>query len=253
MRVLIVDDEPLARKRIARLLAESPDIEIAGECADGGEAVAQIVALKPDLVFLDVQMPEVGGFEVIEAIPPEELPVIIFATAYDSYAIRAFEANALDYLLKPFDDERFLRALDRARREFTAATESPAQKLAALLDSLKLGRGYLQRLAAKGRGKVVFLRTNEVDWIETYGNYVRLHAGKEKYLLRGTMNALEPKLNPDQFARIHRSTIVNLDRIKELGPWIGGEQVVFLRDGTSLTVGRAFRERLRRLLDNAVG
>lgn len=249
--MLIVDDEPWARKRIAALLKGEPDFEVAGECADGAEAVEKIVKLKPDLVFLDVQMPEMDGFDVVDAVGPEKMPRVIFATAYDRYAIRAFDANALDYLLKPFDEERFKRALDRVRRELVQGDAGTS--LRSLVEALRNGRSYLKRIVVKSRGRVIFLKTSELDWVEAAGNYVTLHVGKEEHLLRETMNALEPRLDPDQFIRIHRSSIVNIDRVRELQPWFRGEQMLVLKDGKQLTIGRAFRERLGKLTGNRVG
>ena len=250
MRCLIVDDEPLARERLRGLLRDERDVEIAAECADGRKAVAAILKLEPDLVFLDVQMPGLDGFGVLEALPPESIPAVIFVTAYDQYALRAFDAQALDYLLKPFDRERFQKALARAReqlRKRQAGTLEP--RLLALLEQLEERKPYLERLVIKSAGRVYFLRTSEVDWIEAEGNYVRLHTGKEAHLLRETMNHLETRLDPQRFLRIHRSTIVNIERIKELHPWFKGEHVVILRDGARLTLGRAYRDRLKRIAD----
>jgi len=253
IRVLIVDDETWARKRIAALLKGEPDVTIVGECADGAEAVEKITMLKPDLVFLDVQMPEMDGFDVIDTVGPDRMPRTIFATAFEEYAIRAFDAQAMDYLLKPFDEERFRKSLDRARRELhRGADAKPDESIRALIESLRGSRRYLQRLVVKSVGRVLFMKTSDIDWIEASGNYVTLHIGKEEHLLRETMNGLEPKLDPAHFVRIHRSTIVNLDRIRELQPWFRGEQVLVLKDGTQLTVGRAFRPRLEHFLENRV-
>ncbi len=252
MRVLVVDDEPWARRRIVALLAGESDVEVVGECGDGAEAVAKIAELAPDLVFLDVQMPEIDGFEVLEAVGPSRMPRVIFATAYDAYALRAFDAQALDYLLKPFDDERFGQALSRARKDLGQSKALSDRSLHLLLESLQQNRKFLQRLVVKTGGRVVFLRANDVDWFEASGNYVALHVGRESHLLRTTMSVLEPKLDPEQFVRIHRSTIVNLDRVNELLPWFRGEQTLVLNGGTRLTVGRAFRERLQHLLANVV-
>ncbi|HEX9156257.1 MAG TPA: LytTR family DNA-binding domain-containing protein, partial [Nitrospira sp.] len=233
MRVLIVDDEPWARKRIATLLKPETDIEIVKECAGGEAAIQAITECAPDLVFLDVQMPEVDGFEVLDAIGPERMPLVIFATAYDKYAIHAFEAQAIDYLLKPFDEDRFRKALCRARRELDGKISSE-RALSKLLESMRGERRYLQRLVAKSGGRVLFLKLADIDWLEATGNYVTLHAGKESHMLRTTMNALEPRLDPEQFARIHRSSIVNLDRVRELQPLFRGEHVLILKDGTQL-------------------
>lgn len=251
IRSLIVDDEPWARKRIAALLRTEPDIEIVGECEDGEEAISKIAELSPDLVLLDVQMPKVDGFEVIEAIDPDRMPLVIFVTAYDEYALRAFDAHALDYLLKPFDEERFRKALERARKDLQRERAGTENDLRSLLDTLRHSRKYLQRLLVKSGGRVIFLRAADVDWFQASGNYIALHVGRESHLLRQTMNALEPKLDPDHFIRIHRSTIVNLDRVRELQPWFRGEQRLVLKNGTQLTVGRAFRDKLQRLLADA--
>jgi two-component system LytT family response regulator len=243
MRVLIVDDEPWARKRVVTLLRPEADVEIVGECSRGAEAVRAINDCAPDLVFLDVQMPEVDGFRVVEAVGPERMPLVIFATAYDKYAIQAFDAQAIDYLLKPFDDERFRKALNRAREEFKESAPSE-QTLRELLESVRNGQRFLQRVIVNSGGRILFLKTSEIDWIEASGNYVTLHAGKASHMLRSTMNALEPKLDPQQFVRIHRSTIVNLDSVREVQPWFRGEQVLLLKDGTSLAIGRAFRHKI---------
>jgi two-component system LytT family response regulator len=246
---LIVDDAPWARKRIATLLKSEPDFEVVGECCDGADAIHKISELSPDLVFLDVQMPEADGFEVVEAVGAQEMPVVIFATAYDKYALQAFDANALDYLLKPFDEERFQKALVRARNQLSRGSND-SQVLRSLLASLREGSKHLNRLAVKSRGRVIFLQVSEIDWLEASGNYVTLHVGHETHLLRTTMNALEPKLDSSRFVRIHRSKIVNMNRMKELQPWFQGEQVLVLKDGTQLTVGRTFRDRLDRLVKN---
>ncbi len=253
LRVLIVDDEPWARKRIATLLKPERGIEIVGQSDGGEDAIKKISELSPDLVFLDVQMPDVDGFEVIEAIGPDRMPLVIFATAFDKYALRAFDANALDYLLKPFDEERFHKALSRARAELQNVPRAAhAASLQALLQQLRGTQRHLRRLVVKSGGRVLFLKTSDVDWFEASGNYIGLHIGREVHLIRESMNGLEAKLDPDQFVRIHRSTIVNLDRVKQLQPWFRGEQVLVLNDGTQLTVGRSFRARLRELIENTV-
>ena len=240
---MIVDDEPWARRRIAALLKSEPDVEVAGECRGGVEAIEKIPELSPDLVFLDVQMPECDGFDVLEAIGPERMPPVIFATAYDKYAVRAFDAQALDYLLKPFDEERFQQAMGRARKELKLG-KGASEALRAVLEAVRGQSKFLKRLAVKSGGRVVFLRAADIDWIEAAGNYVTLHVGRDRHMLRATMNSLEPKLDSEEFVRIHRSTIVNLDRVKEMHPWFHGEQVVILKDGTQLPVGRVYRNRL---------
>lgn len=252
LRVLIVDDEPWARRRVAAMLEGEPDLQVVGEAADGLEAIEKIKSLSPDLVFLDIQMAEADGFDVVREVGPEAMPLVVFATAYDEYAVRAFEAQALDYLLKPFDEERLRRALGRAREELQTQNLARIGKLRALVEALPSRPAHLRRLVVKSEGRVVFLRIGEIDWLEASRNYVLIHAGKSTYMVRETMGALETKLDPDSFLRIHRSTIVNLDRVKELHAWFAGEQLLELKDGTKLTVGRAFRDRLQRLIDNAV-
>ncbi|MGH9832026.1 MAG: LytR/AlgR family response regulator transcription factor [Blastocatellia bacterium] len=253
IRALIVDDEPLARERILDLLAGDVEVEIAGECGDGLSAVAAIEHHKPDLLFLDVQMPELDGFGVLEAIDEAKAPVIIFVTAYDQYALRAFEVHALDYLLKPFDRERFDKALQRAKHQIARERAGAVnQELVALLTDLKARPKPLERLVIKSAGRVFFLRAEEIDWIEAAANYVKLHVGKESHLLRETINGLAAKLDPDKFLRIHRSTIINLERVKELQPWFHGDYVVILQDGTQLTSSRNYREQLHKLLGKSV-
>ncbi|MCI0523807.1 MAG: LytTR family DNA-binding domain-containing protein [Acidobacteria bacterium] len=255
IRVLIVDDEPLARRKLRRFLNCECDVEIVGECADGPQAIAAIEAQQPDLVFLDVQMPEMNGFEVLENLSGRLLPVIIFVTAYDQYALKAFEVSALDYLLKPFDDARFNKALAQARRQIEQQDASElGRKLLTLMGAQDVktdGPRYLTRLMVKSAGRVIFVRADEIDWIEAYDNYVRLRVGGKMRLLRQTMNELETALNPDQFARIHRSTIVNLDRIKELHTHFNGEYLVILRDGTELKLSRSRKEWLEKRLSVA--
>ena len=219
-------------------------------CGGGAEAIEAILTIKPDLVFLDVQMPGIDGFGVIEKIGIEAMPLTIFATAYDSHALQAFDAQALDYLLKPFDEARFRRSLERARKELRSGG-SNSTGLCNLLDAVQTQRRYLQRVVVKSRGRVIFLKSSDIDWLEGSGNYVTLHLHQDTYLLRESLTALERKLDPVQFIRLHRSAIVNVDRIKELAPWSGGEQAVFLQDGTQLTIGRVFRDRLTALLRNS--
>jgi two-component system, LytTR family, response regulator len=255
IKAFIVDDESLARERIRTLLADDAEIELMGERADGREAIAAIKTEAPDLLFLDVQMPELNGFEVLEALraDDERLPVVVFVTAYDQYALHAFDVHALDYLLKPFDRERFRVALQRAKAQIEHERKGElGQRLLAMLADLKPEPKHLERLVIKAAGRVFFLRAVEIDWIESAGNYVRLHTGREAHLLRETMNTLETKLNPARFLRIHRSTIVNVERIKELQPLFRGEYVVVLHDRTQLTSGRAYRDKLQELLENSL-
>ena len=245
IRTLIVDDEPLGRERIRALLASDPDIEVTEECPDGRRAVAAIERSRPDLVFLDVQMPEMDGFAVLEAIAGDRMPVIIFVTAYDRYALQAFEVHALDYLLKSFDRERFAAALERAKEEIRRSkTGVLNEKLAGLLEDLQAKQKRLTRLVVKSGGRIVFLRVDEIDWVEAADNYARIHAGRESHLIRETLQSLEARLNPDKFLRIHRSTLVNLDRIRELQPLFHGDYLVKLTDGTELTLSRSYREKL---------
>jgi two-component system, LytTR family, response regulator len=250
IRTLIVDDEPLARERIVDMLVGDAEVAIIGECGDGLAAVAAIEAHKPDFVFLDVQMPELDGFGVLEAI--EQTPVIIFVTAYDQYALRAFEVHALDYLLKPFDRERFDKALRRAKRQIERERAGTMNReLVALLADLKSRPRPLERLVIKAGGRVFFLRVDEIDWIEAAANYVKLHAGGEAHLLRETINGLAAKLDPDKFLRVHRSIIVNLERVKEMQPWFHGDYVIIMQDGAQLTSSRNYREQLRKLLSKS--
>jgi two-component system LytT family response regulator len=249
IRTLIVDDEPLARERLRSLLEAEPDIEIVGECRDGREAVETIRKIGPDLVFLDVQIPELDGFGVLETLGADRAPVIVFVTAYDQYALQAFEVHAVDYLLKPFDQDRFQKALARARTAVARDQRGELnERLLALLQDLKVPQGYLERLVVKSSGRLFFLRTDEIDWIESSGNYVCLHVAGESHLLRETMTGLEGRLEPNRFVRIHRTAIVNIDRIKELQPLFHGEYQVILRDGTQLTLSRGYRDRLQEVV-----
>lgn len=252
IKALIVDDEPIARERVKRMLREETDIEIVGECGNGMEAVAFVGENAPDLVFLDIQMPEMTGFETLRAISGEKMPAIIFVTAYDQYAIQAFDVHALDYLLKPFNRERFTRAVARARDYLEKSrTGKMDERLASLIADLKGGKKHLERLVVKSVGRVFFLRTDEVDWIEAAGNYAKLHVGREAHLIRETMNGLEAKLDPDKFLRIHRSTLVNIDRIKELHPLFSGDYTVNLKNGVELTLSRNYRDRLLELFEKS--
>jgi two-component system LytT family response regulator len=264
IRTLIVDDEPTARAAIRSLLADDPELEVVGECNDGGSAVREIGQANPELVFLDVQMPGMDGFRVLERIEEPDRLVVIFVTAYDQYALEAFDVNAVDYLLKPFSDERFRTALSRAKREVVQRRLGLASdRLLNLLESL--GRGttgpvegtpagppnYTRRLVIKTGGRIMILPVRDLDWIEAEGDYVKLHAGKAAHLLRDTMRHLETELDPSRFVRIHRSTIVNVERIKELQPYFRGEYVVVLHDGTNLKLSQGYKERLEGVLGRA--
>jgi two-component system LytT family response regulator len=249
IRVLMVDDEPLARDMLREMLQNDPDVEIVGECTNGREALEAVRLHSPDLLFLDVQMPEVGGFELLETLGTGAIPHVIFVTAYDNYAVRAFEVHALDYLLKPFDRERFEISWQRAKTQIKREKNGGMdQRILALLEDLKAGSKYLERLVIKSGGRIYFLETNEIDWIEAEGNYVSVHSGKKAHLLRETISSLESQLDPKKFLRIHRSSIVRIDRIQELQPWFHGEFHVILQNGTQLTLSRNYRERLQEAL-----
>ena len=249
IRTLIVDDESLARERIRDMLASDSDIQIIADCGNGQEAIEAIQQHSPDLVFLDVEMPGIDGFGVLEALSGDRTPNIIFVTAYDQYAVRAFEVYALDYLLKPFDQERFDKAVARAKEQIAGERdEALGQRILRAIAEIKTRPVHLERLVIKMNGHVFFIKTEEIDWLEAEGNYVRLHAAKESYLLRDTISALECQLDPKKFIRIHRSAIVNIDRITELQPWFHGEYRIILREGVQLTLSRTYREKLHELL-----
>jgi two-component system LytT family response regulator len=230
IRTLVVDDEPLARSNLTVLLRLDREIEIVGECASGAEALGKIRSAKPDLVFLDVQMPECDGFDVLELLGPDLPPAVVFVTAYDQYALRAFEAGALDYLLKPFDNARFERALDRAKQRLTRAAELP---------------GKPERLAIKSAGQVWFVKIHDIDWIEAADYYACLHVGSRTHLLRRSMAELEQELDPSAFSRIHRSTIVNLERVRGLKLGEDGEYEVLLENGARLRLSQRYRKQLQ--------
>ncbi len=248
IRALIVDDEPLARDRLRQLLNEQPEIEMIGECADGREAVEAIRKQSPELIFLDIQMPELNGFEVLEAIDAEPMPVIIFVTAHDKFALRAFEVHAVDYLLKPFDRERFESALHRALQQVKYRRDpARVEAQAAVLAEVQTPAKPIDRLAVKSGGRIRIVRTADIAWIESAQNYVEIHEDKQSHLLRETMSAIEQKLSPDKFVRISRSTIVNIEKIKELQPLFYGEYTVTLQNGKRLTLSRRYRSKLPKL------
>ena len=248
IKTVIVDDEALARDRLRQLLQGEPDIQIVGECTDGREAVAAIQRESPDLIFLDIQMPELNGFEVLDAIKSDRMPVIVFVTAYDQFALKAFDVHAVDYLLKPFDRERFQVALRHALEQVKQrADKSLPDRQSAALVELKPPAKAAERLPVKSGGRVIFVRLDDIDWVEAAHNYIVLHVGKESHLLRETMNAFEARLSPEKFVRISRSTIVNIDRIKELQPLFYGEYAVTLQNGTRLTLSRRYRDKLQQL------
>lgn len=253
IRTLIADDEPLARVHLRTLLKSRDDIHVIGECGDGRTAVERIRGEKPDLVLLDMQMPELDGLSVVREIAPEQMPAVIFVTAYEEYAPDAFEAQALDYLVKPVNRARFARALDRVAGLLHAgAIAHQRESLAQLVAPGGTERAHLDRVAVRAEGKVIFLRVADIDWIEAADDYVRFHAGKGAYVHRDTLARLEARLSPSTFLRIHRSTIVNVERIRELQPWFGGDWVVILGDGTRLTSGRSYRQNVRSLLERMI-
>jgi two-component system LytT family response regulator len=242
-KVLIVDDEPISRRRLRRLLALEPECDVAGECENGREAVQALERENIDLLFLDVQMPEMDGFEVVHAIARSH-PLIIFTSAYDEYALKAFDVHAFDYLLKPFDRRRFREAVQRARTQLTQTKAGGREDLLTLFENMSAVRTPPDRIAIRQNGRVIFLKLSDIDWIEAADNYVCLHSGRETHVLRETMSELEARLDPARFIRVHRSAIVNLDRIKELQPWFRGDYKVVLSDGTELTLTRNHREKL---------
>ncbi|HYM62810.1 MAG TPA: LytTR family DNA-binding domain-containing protein, partial [Thermoanaerobaculia bacterium] len=225
-----VEDEPLARRRLRRLLAARDDIEVIGAAADGDEALSMIASLGPDLLFLDIQMPGMGGFDVLAELGGKGRPAVIFTTAYDQFALRAFEVHALDYVLKPFDEERLSAALDRALP---------------LIRSSTTGSEWTQRFIVRSAGRILFLRAEDIDWIAAAGNYVYLHAAGVSHLIRATLKTIERKLDPERFLRIHRSAIVNIDAVREVIPASHGDCELLLRDGSRIACSRTFSERLR--------
>jgi two-component system LytT family response regulator len=249
IRTLIVDDEALARKFIRRMLKDDRDFEIVGECSNGKETVAMIRAENPDVVFLDVQMPEMDGFDVLESIGFERLPEIIFTTAYEQYAIRAFELHALDYLLKPFDQVRFKEAIRYTKGRFGSERRNDeGTQLRALVENIKNKPQHLERLVIKSGGRITFLRTDEITWIEADDKYVHLHTSTARPMVRQTLSAMEEQLDPARFRRIHRSAIVNIEQIAELQPLFSGEYSILLQDGTKLTLSRNYKDKLFELL-----
>lgn len=267
-RAFIVDDEAPARKRIIDLLAKHPDVEVAGQFRSGEDALPEILDEPPDLLFLDIQMPGLDGFAVLEQLPPESVPVTVFVTAYDRHALKAFEVNALDYLLKPFSDERFEMMLERARRQLRSSkNEKLSESLVRAVEHFRQGSSpntitgndtgtehsrYLDRLVVKNAGRVTFLPTIEIDWIEAAGVYVRVHVGKKLHVLRETLNSLEQRLDPKSFVRIHRSSIVAIDRIKELVPDGRSRYCAILTDGTRIRLSQTYKAALQERLKQKI-
>ncbi len=256
VRTVIADDERLARQKLLILLESEPPVTVVAECQDGRQTVAAVRSFRPDLLLLDIQMPDLDGFQVLSEISEEEMPVVIFTTAFDQYAIRAFEANALDYLLKPFDRERLHHAVEKARSELRKAREHAiTHRILNLLSQVRsvprLVADPDQRLVIKANGRVVFLDLENIDWVEAAANYVRLHVGKESYLFRETISRISERLDVNHFVRIHRSTIVNVDKIKELIPVNSGEYIVVLRSGKELSCSRGYRTALQEIVDKS--
>ncbi len=273
LRILVVDDEPAARRGVKLLLDAVSHVEVIGEVGDGPEAVRQIEKLRPDIVFLDVQMPGCDGFEVIQRVGPTAMPAVVFVTAYDEHALRAFDVSAVDYLLKPYEDARFHAALARAREEVRrrrtgdlgsrlerliaaferAPAPAPAAPAAAVAAPAAADAGGLtDRILIKSSGEIYFLKVEEIDWIEAEGDYMKFHAAGRAHLLRETMARLEARLDPRRFIRIHRSTIVNVDRVRKMSPAFAGEYAVILHDGTKLRLSRGYQDRLQELLRSAL-
>ena len=250
IRTLIIDDVALARERLKRCLTSDSEIEIVGECDNGAKAVADIRSLAPDLIFLDVEMPAMDGFGVLEALKEERSPEVVFVTAYNDYAIQAFEVNALDYLLKPVDCERLSKAVVRAKARLAQSSRVDHfdSRVRAMLEEIKTGSKFLKRLTIKLTGRSILLPTDEIDWIETHGNYVKVHAGRESHMIRGTMQSLETKLDPEKFVRVHRTVIVNVEKIKEIHPRSNGDQDLVLQNGQQVVLSRNYRERFFALL-----
>jgi two-component system, LytTR family, response regulator len=248
IRALIVDDEPLARRSIRRFLDQGSGVEIIGQCADGESAVKAIRTQKPDLVFLDVQMPEKNGLDVIREIGPDAMPVTIFVTAYDRYAIRAFDANAIDYLLKPFGKQRFDLALKRAKERLAGRMNlNDVRVILASLERDQTQPAYLERLTSSESGRILLIDVKDIDWIGASGNYAQVYSGSRKYEIRQTLTSLAEKLNPRDFLRIHRSTIVNIRRIREIQPWFHGYHLIILQNGKELRMSRYQRDVAKRL------
>jgi two-component system, LytTR family, response regulator len=254
MRVVIADDEPLAREKLRLMLTAEPGVSILAECRNGAEILDALNTHKPDLLMLDVQMPELDGFAVLNQVPPESLPIIIFTTAFDRHAVRAFEANALDYLLKPFDQERLHQAVNRARAELVKANDREATHR--ILNFLSQNANWQspsgRRLVIRSGGRVIFLGLDEIDYVEAAANYVKINVGKQSYLLRKGIGEIAEKLDPALFVRIHRSAIVNVRRIKELQPVNSGEYIVVLKDGKELSCSRGYRAGLQELVETSL-
>jgi two-component system LytT family response regulator len=247
IRTLLADDEPLARERLRTLIAAESDLELVAECRDGADAVEAIERLEPDLLFLDIQMPELDGFDVLQALSTS-VPATVFVTAYDAYALRAFEVAAVDYLLKPIDEARFTAAVERTRVKLRAGGKEPDAGVAALIERLRVDVRDPQRFVVRSGSRVSLVRAEDVEWIEATGNYARIFAAGRAHLVRETMKSIETRLDPARFVRIHRSVIVQVDHIAVMEPYFHGEWVVKMRDGTTFTSSRTHSDRLRALM-----
>ena len=252
IRTLVVDDEPIARSRVVSLLKHEADIEVIGEYSSGRQALSAIESLNPDLLFLDIQMPEMDGLDLARTLKVSGMPAVVFVTAYDEYALKAFEVHALDYLLKPFSAERFRSALGHAREHVSNRRKIDDTQPRPTAVAAPEGAAQRSRLMIKASGRIHFVRMADVDWCEASGNYVRVHVRPQEHLVRDTMSHLESQLDPDQFVRIHRSTIVNVDRIQEMHSSFNGEYVVLLRDGTRLTLSRGYRDTIQARLGKPI-
>jgi two-component system LytT family response regulator len=250
LRALLVDDEPPARAFLQRMLAEHPDVEVVGECSNGAQARELLQALRPDIIFLDIQMPGSDGISFAESLDPSDAPAIVFVTAHDRYAVRAFDLAAVDYLLKPYDDQRLAKALARARTSLGEhSSEERAGRVLSMLAHLESRAEYLDRFAVRRQGGLYLVRADEVEWIAANGNYLLLHQGKDRHMIRETMQNVERRLNPRKFVRIHRSAIVNIDCIREIQKHGDEEeQLVVLKDGTELVLSRGYRDKVSRAL-----
>jgi two-component system LytT family response regulator len=253
VRIIIADDEQLARQKLRLLLDSEPQVEVVAECHNGAQTLSAIRSCRPDLLLLDIQMPDLDGFQVLSEVSPAEMPVVIFTSAYDQYAIRAFEAHALDYLLKPFDQERLHHAIERARFELWNAkgrdiTNRILDMLSRVKSEKQITPEYDGRLVIKTKGRIIFLNLDEIDWIEASANYVRLNVGRESHLFRETISRVSERLNPNNFIRIHRSMIVNVQKIKELIPVNSGEYIVVLKSGKELSCSRGYRANVQQMI-----
>jgi two-component system LytT family response regulator len=251
LRCIVVDDEPPARQLLRLMLQEQENVELVAECATGPQAVQGIREHRPDLVFLDIQMPQQDGFQVLQELSPGEFPAVIFVTAYDRYAVKAFELNAIDYLLKPFDEERLSTAIGRARDRLAQRDRVELDRqIAAALSLLRPGEGDRRRLSIKEGDRTYLHRIDDIDWVEADAKYVKIHSGKRTYVMRETMKAMEDRLAGPDFVRVSRSAIVNLDRIREIQPWFNGDYVLILQNGTEVTTTKGYRDELTRLISN---